>query len=247
MDVYQCISIYIRTRDVFLLRLGLEASKHLGLLLAGLERSRSELGRGVDELDGDILQSRPLGLWEESLSQSDDPLLGSWASSLDHDIVLVDDSVVRESSHWGDVLLGDIKGGGGLVGGLSLDSDAVDLLVHLSTVVHTHSSGPCDGPCHSGWMPGSDASNLTETTMCLTWKTGDSPSGHHTLSSASLGDGNGINHLVVVEDRVDRDRLLEETGSKVDLLGDGSSVDLDLHDVSLLLGSEGSWRSGCGQ
>ena len=100
----------------------------------------SKLGSSVDELDGNLLQSGSLGLWEEGLSQGDDSLLGSWASSLDHNIVLVDNSIVWESSHWSDVLLGDIKGGGGLVGFLSLDTDAINLLVHLSTMVHTHGS-----------------------------------------------------------------------------------------------------------
>jgi len=45
------------------------------------------------------------------------------------------------------------------------------------------------------------------------------------------GDGNGINHLVHAEDLTDGDFLLEVALGPGDLLGDGSTVELDLHDV----------------
>lgn len=195
----------------------------------------SKLGRGIDKLDSDLLQSGSLGLWEETLSQCNDSLLGSWASSLDHHIVLIDDTIVWESTHWSNVLLSDIKGGGGLVGVLSLDTDAINLLVHLGTVVHTHGSGTGNGPGDSGWMPCSDTGNLAETAMGLTWETGNSPSGDDTLGTTSLGDGNGINHLVQREDAGYWDWLLQETSSKVNLVSNRSSIDLDLHKMGLLL------------
>jgi hypothetical protein len=56
-----------------------------------------------------------------------------------------------------------------------------------------------------------------------------------TLVTTTLGDTNAVNHLVLGEDGIDGDRLLELFLSPIDLLADGASVDLDLHDVSLLL------------
>lgn len=54
---------------------------------------------------------------------------------LDHDEVLIDDAVVREAAHGGDVLVGHIHLGCGQVAVLSLLADLVHLLVLLSTVV----------------------------------------------------------------------------------------------------------------
>mmetsp|Transcript_11521 Transcript_11521/g.25350 ORF Transcript_11521/g.25350 Transcript_11521/m.25350 type:complete len:248 (+) Transcript_11521:619-1362(+) len=70
--------------------------------------------------------------------------------------------------------------------------------------------------------------------MGLTRKTGDSPTGGNTLVTVSLGDSEDINELVLGEDRVDGDLLFEERLGKVNLgLSIGTSVNLNLHDVSL--------------
>ena len=49
------------------------------------------------------------------LSESDNPPLGSDAATLDHDEVLLDLSVVRESTHGVDGLVGQVVIGGGIV------------------------------------------------------------------------------------------------------------------------------------
>ena len=61
------------------------------------------------------------------------------------------------------------------------------------------------------------------------------PTGGHTLESFSLGDTNDVNHLVFGKDLLDGDLLFEVLTGKVDLIGDGSTVQLDFHDVGLLL------------
>jgi len=53
--------------------------------------------------------------------------------------------------------------------------------------------------------------------------------------TATLGDANGVDHLVLGEDGVDGDLLLEVLVAPVDLLVNGTTVDLDLDEVSLLL------------
>jgi len=53
--------------------------------------------------------------------------------------------------------------------------------------------------------------------------------------TATLGNTNSIDHLVLGEDGVDVDLLLEVVLAPVDLLGDGATVDLDLDEMGLLL------------
>ena len=61
---------------------GLAPAKGLELLIASLEPSMSKLGSCVDEFELDLLKGRPLGAGEQSMSESDHTLLGSWNSSL---------------------------------------------------------------------------------------------------------------------------------------------------------------------
>ena len=103
----------------------LEETHELGLLLGSLEATVTELGRGVDELEGDLLQGVPRGLVEEALPQGDNPLLGTHHATLDHNEILENGTVVREATHGGDRLLGKIVLSGGVLvldGAVSLAS-----------------------------------------------------------------------------------------------------------------------------
>merc|ERR1719260_137105 len=51
----------------------------------------------------------------------------------------------------------------------------------------------------------------------------------------SLGHANDVDHLVLSEHLTNRNLLLEVVPGKVNLVGNGASVELHLHDVSLLL------------
>lgn len=75
----------------------------------------THLGRGVDELELDLLQSRALGVLQQRLAQGDDALLGANAAALDHDEVVVDLTIVGEATHGGDALVSQIVLGGGVV------------------------------------------------------------------------------------------------------------------------------------
>lgn len=99
----------------------------------------------------------------------------------------------------------------------------------------THLTGTSDGPLDVGRMPGTDTSDLSETLVGLTGKLLGTPSGGDTVETVTLGDSDDIDHLVLLEDGVDADGLLEEAVAEVDLVGDGATVDLDLHKVGLLL------------
>ena len=107
------------------------------------------------------------------LSQRQDPLLGSNAATLDHDEVLLDLSVKRETAHWIDRLVGQVVVGGGIVlhqlSVFSVESitHVVDLLVNLGSVMVTLLTGTGHGKLDSRRMPGSDASDLAKTLVGL--------------------------------------------------------------------------------
>jgi len=194
----------------------------------------TELGGGIDELELDVLQGRASGVDQERLAEGNDALAGTSAASLDHDKVLVDDTVVGESTEGSDGLLGQIVLGLGVGLVLAL-SDAVDLLVDLSTMMVTVLTSTGNRVHDSGRMPSSDTSDLAETLVGLARKLLGAPTMGDTLETVTLGDGNDIDHLILLQDGVDVDGLLEVLVGKVDLVGDGATVQLNLHNVSLLL------------
>lgn len=68
----------------------------------------TDLRGGIDELNLELLSLPGLGSCEDGLSENDWSLSGSSNTSLDENEVLVDLSVMWESTHWGDVLLNGI-------------------------------------------------------------------------------------------------------------------------------------------
>merc|ERR550539_1626958 len=208
-----------------LLAVLLEGTHEGSLVLGSLEPSMSELGAGVDELEADLLQGPLLGVGQERLPQGKGALLGSNAATLDHDEVLLDLSIMGESSHWVDRLVSNVVLGGSVV----LDELAVlhgvagahpvDLLVHLSPVVVTLLSSPGHGALDSAGMPSSNTSNLPETLVSLPWKLLGVPPAGHALVSVTLGHSNDINHLVLGEHLADGHLLLKVLTGKVDLVG----------------------------
>lgn len=145
-----------------------------------------------------------------------------------------------------DSLLAVVEVGGSvtLVGTLS---DAVDLVVDRGTVVVSVLTGTSHGPLHVRWMPCTNTSDLTQTLVCLTRKLLGSPTAGDTRETVTLGDGDAVNHFVLLEDGVDLHWLLEKTVTELDLVGDGATVDLDLHEVGLLLLEWGLADLGVGE
>lgn len=208
-------------------------SQELRLLIKRLEATVTKFGTGIDELEINLLEMLPTGMVHETLSKDERTLLDSDSGTLQHNPILVDLTVVWESTHGCDALLGKI--GRGLTGSLIvLLSNPVDLLVELGSVEVTVLTGTCYGGTHTGRMPGTDTGDFSETTMGLTWETGDSPTSGDTLESVSLGNSNDIEVLVLSKDGIDSDLFFEEGLGEGDLSGGISSIDLDLHNVRLL-------------
>jgi len=71
--------------------------------------------------------------------------------------------------------------------------------------------------------------------MGFSWELLGSPTVSNTLETVALGNSNDIDIFVLLKDGGDINGLLKETVSVVNLVGNGSTVQLDFHEVSLLL------------
>lgn len=145
-----------------------------------------------------------------------------------------------------DGLLGDIDLSGGVVVSIAL-TNAVDLVVDRGSVMVTSLTSTGNSPLDVGRMPSTDTSNLSETLVSLARKLLGTPTGGNTLESVTLGHGNNVNHLILLEDAGNVNGLLEELLTERDLVGDGTTVDLDLHEVGLLLLERGLSDLGVGE
>ena len=77
----------------------LEDTLVLPLLRRCLVSTMTELGRGVDPLELDLLQRPPAGVGEHGLAQSHDALLDTRAGTLEEDEVVLDLTVADETTH----------------------------------------------------------------------------------------------------------------------------------------------------
>jgi len=215
----------------------LERTHELELLVGSLETTMAKLGRGIDKLERDLFECVTRGLGLEGFAEGDDSLLGARDTTLEHDVILADDTVVGEASEGGDGFLGKIELGGRIIlafRGVCRLSDAIDLLVALRTMVITVLTRTGNCVAHATRMPCADTSNLAETFVSFAGKLGDTPTLDHALVSVTTSDADYVDHFVLGEHTVDGYGFLEETVCEVDFLGNGASVDLDLHDVRLL-------------
>jgi len=125
------------------------------------------LGRGVDELDIDLLGLPGFGSWEDRFSHDDWSLSGTHDTTLNKKEVLVHLSVVWESTKRSDVLLNGISFAHGVVSNTVSGclSDSIDLLVKVSSGMVTQLTTTSDGPFNCRWMPRSNTRDLSDTSM----------------------------------------------------------------------------------
>jgi len=185
-----------------LLLLGGKGPEELVLLLEGLELTVTDLGRGIDELNLDLLGSGVAGLGEVALSEDNWSLASTNNTTLDHDEVLIDNTVVREATKRSNVLLNSISISGSVVLGSanSTRSNSVDLLVMLSSVVVAELTSTGDGPLNGSGMPSTDTTDLAETSVGLSGKAGNTESLDNTSGSLTTGHTNSVDHLELIED-----------------------------------------------
>jgi len=215
----------------FSLKIFFQWSKELRLLLQSLELTMTEGGGSIDKLEGDLFLGGTVGDRSERLSEGDHSFLDTRTASSDHDVVLVDNSVVGISSHWGDLLGSEIV----LSLDISLFADNVDLLVDFRSVMVSVLTSSGNAVSDSRWMPSSNTGNLTETLVSLSGQSSSSPTGGDTFVTLTLGGSKSIDQLVVAKYRVNGNLLFKKGLGELDLIGSLTTVDLDLHNVSSLL------------
>jgi len=212
----------------------LEGTEELLLLRKSLVRAVTKFGRRVDPFEVDLLERTSSGVDEHGFAESHDSLLDTWNGAFKQDEVVLDLTVAHEASQWCNVLLGDVE----LCGSIALIvafSNAVDLVVDRRTMMVTLLTCTGNSPLDVGRMPCTDTGDLPQTLVCLARQLLCAPTSSDTGITVTLGNGNDVDHLVLLEDGADVDRLLEKTVAEVDLVSDGATIDLDLHQVGLLL------------
>jgi len=96
-------------------------------------------------------------------------------------------------------------------------------------------------------MPCTNASNFAETLVRLSWQLLRTPTVSNTFETMTFGYSDGVDDLILLEDILERNWLLEQALGVGNLLGDSATVDLDLHEVSLLLLDAGEMVLGVGE
>jgi len=192
------------------------------------------LARRVNELQSNLLEGDTLGLREERASQRDGALTSASHAALDHDKVLLHDTILWEATHWRNGLLNWIKLGLGIAL-VRAQADAIDLLVDLGTMEVALLTGASHGKADSRRMPRTNTGDLAETLVCFARQLASVPTGCDTLEASALGDSNRVQHFVLSEHLAHVDVLLKMVARKLDLVGNGATIELDLHDVGLLL------------
>lgn len=139
-----------------------------------------------------------------------------------------------ETSKGSDFFISNILLGVTRVSVLSV-RNSVDLFVHFSSVVITKltGSGNCEG--NSGWVPSSNTSDFSKTSMGFLLKVSNTESLDNSSNSLTLGNSEDIDHLILIENSIDLYFLFEKFVCEIDFLGDGSSVNLNFNDVIFLL------------
>jgi len=219
----------------------LEWSHKLSFFLDGLESTVTEFGGGIDGFQVDLFQIFSFVVGQQWFSENDWSLSDTHAGSLDHDKVVLDFTVVWEASDWIDGFFSQIGFGGTVVHvdfavfGLVASTQSVDFFVDLNSVVVTFLTASGNGEGNSGWMPSTNTSDLSETSVRFSGKFLGTPSAGYTLSSVTLSDTNAIGVVVGFEDGADSDLLFKETFGEVDFGGRVTSVNLEFDDVGFLL------------
>jgi len=158
-----------------------------------------------------------------------------------HDKILLDFAIVRESSHGINRLVSNVIICSSIVlyelaiFHFEPFAHSVDFLVNLCTMVVTFLASSGHSILDSAWMPSSDTSHLPQALVSFTGQFLGMPTGSYTFESMTLCYANNINAFIHAEDITNRDLLLKVLPGKIDFVGNASTIQLDLHNVSFLL------------
>ena len=84
-------------------------------------------------------------------------------------------------------------------------------------------------------MPGTDATNSSETSMSLSWESSDTESLDNTSITFTSGYTKNIAHFSFSKDLINSHVLLEFSSDECNFVSGGTSINLDFHEVSSFL------------
>lgn len=197
----------------------------------------SEFGWGINELDLKFMAWKSFCLWNKWLSDGNNSFSWSNNATSEHEEILIDYTVMGETTDWCNIFDMWILFCWCVINSSSdcTSSNSVNLLIHSGSVEVTEITSSSDSPLDGSWMPSSNTSNLSETSMCLSWKSWYTPSLNDSLSSFTSCNGNCINHFIVFEYFSNGNFLFEFGDSPVDFLHNVSTVYLDFSKMSFSL------------
>jgi len=163
---------------------------------------------GINEFKFDLFKSSSRNLFEERFSECNNSFFGSSNTSFNHNEIVFDDTVVGETSHWGNSFISQISSGSGVVW-FSSFGHSVDFFVDFGSVMITQLSGSSNGKSNSSWMPSSDTSDSSITSMGFFLLMFNTESFNDTSNSFTSGNSENINHLIWVENLVSVNLLFE--------------------------------------
>jgi len=141
---------------------------------------------------------------------------------------------MRETSHRGDGFISQILSSRSVTWIISF-TDSINFFIHFSSVVITQLTGSSDGKSNSGWMPSSDTSYSSVTSMGFFLLMFDTESFNDTSNSVTFGNSESIEHLVLLENLINIESFFEHSGSEINFSGRVSSVNLNFHNVIFFL------------
>jgi hypothetical protein len=129
----------------------------------------SDLRTGINELKSDFFKSSSTDLRYNRFSQQDNSLFDSNTTSSDHNKIILNNSIMRESSNRSNIFFSKIRESAGIIFGtlISSFSNSINLFVKFSSMMESFITSSRNSPSYSGWMPWSNTTNSPITSMSL--------------------------------------------------------------------------------
>merc|ERR1711936_83045 len=219
----------------------LEWSHEVLFLFDSLEATMTNLGGGIDEFEFDFFQIFSLVMSEKRFSDDNWTLSDTHARTFDDQEIVLDFTVMRKSTERINRFISDIGSSGSIVldklsiFGFITSTNSVNLLVDFNTVMVTFLTTTSNSVRNTCWMPCTNTSDFTETTMGFSWEFFSTPTRCYTLATMTLSDTDAIDVFVLSNDVMDCDVLFEETEAEIDFGSGVTTVDLEFEEMGFLL------------
>lgn len=154
----------------------LEWSHKVLFLFDSLEATMTNLGGGIDEFELDLFQIFSLVVSKKRFSDDNWTLSNTHARTFDDQEIVLNFTVMRKSTERINRFISDIGSSGSIVldklsiFGFVTGTNSVDLLVDFNTVMVTFLTTTGNSVRNTSWMPCTNTSDFTETTMGFSWE-----------------------------------------------------------------------------